>query len=135
MMSSDIDLRLRLILALLVSSLFPILSILLYYRARTYTEEEAVEVAINFLKASPTFSFDGIPKSVRVEEVERLSAVAWRIVLYFQCRHYGYGDRSGQILLPVITPHTMEVIVERGEVVEALIDGVWDELHQRPLGG
>ncbi|KYH37821.1 MAG: hypothetical protein AYL28_005030 [Candidatus Bathyarchaeota archaeon B23] len=134
-MAMNLDLRVSLVLALLVVSLFPTLSLLLSLSSTPYTEERAVEVALHFLKASPTFSFDGIPNSVRVEAAEEVSAGSWRIAISFQCRYYGYGDRSGQILLPVITPHRMEVVVERGEVVEAVIDGVWDELHQRPLGG
>ena len=128
----NLDVKVGLILSLIVISIFPIL---LLYSAMTYGEEAAVRDAINFLKSSPTYRFDGIPDSIRVESVERLANGRWRITLQFECRHSGYGDRSGLILLPVITPHRMEIIIERGRVIEAVIDNLWDELHQMPIGG
>lgn len=124
-----------LILGLLLSSFFPILSILLYFQTTIPREEEAIGIALSFLRGSPTFRFDGKAESVEVQGVEQISAQAWRIVIYFECRHSGYGDRSGRVLLPVITPHTIKITVERDEVVEAVIDGVWDELHQKAIGG
>ena len=128
----NLDVKAGLILSLIAISIFPIL---LLYSAMTYGEEAAVRDAVSFLKSSPTYRFDGIPDSIRVESVERLAPGRWRIILKFECRHSGYGDRSGLILLQVITPHRMELIIERGRVVEAVIDNLWDELHQRPIGG
>ena len=128
----NLDVKVGLILSLIAISIFPIL---LLYSAMTYGEEAAVRDAVRFLKSSPTYNFDGIPDSIRVESVERLAPGRWRIILHFECRHSGYGDRSGLILLQVITPHRMELIIERGRVVEAVIDNLWDELHQRPIGG
>ena len=128
----NLDVKVSLILSLIVISIFPIL---LLYSAMTYGEEAAIRDAISFLKSSPTYRFDGIPDSISVESVERLAPGRWRITLQFECRHAGYGDRSGLILLPVITPHRIEIIIERGRVVEAVIDNLWDELHQRPIGG
>ena len=127
----NLDVKVSLILSLIIISILPIL---LLYSAMKYGEEDAVRDAISFLKSSPTYRFDGIPDSIRVESVERLAPGRWRIILRFECRHAGYGDRSGLILLPVITPHRMEIIIERGRVVEAVVDNLWDELHQRPMG-
>jgi len=132
MMTRDIDLILSLILAILIVSIFP--STLLLYSVQSYGRAEAVRDAVRFLKSSPTFRFDGIPDSIKVETVERISPGRWRVILHFKCRHSGYGDRGGSILLPVITPHRIEIVINRGGVEAAVIDGVWDELHQRPMG-
>ncbi len=133
MMTRDIDPKISVVLALIIISIFPILALLLY-GAQGYGEDEAIQDAVRFLKSSPTFRFDGIPRSIRVESAEPLTPGRWRITLYFECRHSGYGDRSGLILLPVITPHRLELIIDRGIIEEAVIDGVWDELHQRSIG-
>lgn len=96
-------------------------------------EEAAVEEALEFLRKSPTYRFDGIPESVRVEGVERLGPASWRIKIAFVCRHSGYGDRTGEVILQVLTPHRILIKLERGIVVEAVIDDVWNELIQEPI--
>ncbi|MBN2335935.1 hypothetical protein JXL21_10295 [Candidatus Bathyarchaeota archaeon] len=96
------------------------------------TAEEAEEIAIVFLRNSPTFSFDGVPGSIRVLDVAVAESypVQYFISVVFECSHAGYGDRTGQVLAQVITPHTIKIVVSSGEVRSAVIDGKWDELNQ-----
>jgi len=100
-----------------------------------YTESGAVQTAMEFLLNCPTFRFDGIPSSIKVEEVVVASCCpwTWNVQLSFNCAHSGYGDRTGKILLQVITPHKIWVVVQKGTVVSAVIDGIWDELNQKFL--
>jgi len=100
-----------------------------------YTESGAVQTALDFLLSCPTFRFDGILSSIKVEDVVAESGCpwTWNVQLSFSCAHSGYGDRTGKILLQVITPHKIWVVVQRGTVVSAVIDGIWDELNQKFL--
>ena len=54
----------------------------------------------------------------------------WEFVFEFDCRHAGYGDRTGQVLAQVITPHTARVVVDQGNVASAVLDGKWDMIDQ-----
>lgn len=49
----------------------------------------------------------------------------------FKSSHGGYGDRTGQQLIEVITPHEAHVNVENGEVVKAILDSKWDMIDQK----
>ncbi len=99
-----------------------------------YTEDGAVDIAKDFLLNCPTFRFDGISNSVKVINVITLRCPwTWEIQLSFSCTHSGYGNRTGQILLQVITPHLMRVIVQEEKVTSAVIDETWDELNQKLL--
>ncbi len=59
----------------------------------------------------------------------------WEFTFEFDSRHAGYGDRTGQVLAQVITPHRAVVTVEEGEVTSAVMDGKWDMLRQEMIGG
>lgn len=98
------------------------------------TEKQASDIAGIFVRNSPTFVFDGIMGTLELAEtlypdIEN----AWTFVFRFESAHDGYGDRTGQILAQVITPHEAHITVENGEVVNALMDGKWDMLAQRSV--
>ena len=96
------------------------------------TEEEARQMAENFVKNCPTFTFDGIEETLQmVETLYPDIENAWQFVFRFESRQAGYGDRTGQMLLPVITPHEAIVTVEQGDVTSAVLDGKWDMKEQR----
>lgn len=110
-------------------------------------EEGSRKVAENFIRNSPTFSFDGIEESLSLERTEDIVIKSegdgsekpyqfkgWEFTFRFESRHAGYGDRSGQQLLQVITPHKAVILVEQGRVKSAFMDGVWDMVNQRMLG-
>jgi hypothetical protein len=52
-------------------------------------------------------------------------------IFEFQCSNAGYGDRTGQELATVITPHTASIAVQQGEIKAADLDGKWDILKQK----
>ena len=96
-----------------------------------YNEDAARETAESFVRNSPTFAFDGMPETLElVETLYPDIENAWGFVFSFDSRHAGYGDRTGQALAQVITPHEAHVTVENGEVVSAIMDEQWDMLAQ-----
>ncbi len=102
--------------------------------SETMTKEEGQAIALEFVKNSPTFKFDGMEETLAlVDSVEVSMPGAWTYELSFESRHAGYGDRADQMLAQVITPHTVSVSVEQGKVVYASMDNKWDMLHQEEL--
>ncbi len=96
-----------------------------------FTEEQARQKAEEFVRNSPTFTFDGMEETlVLTETLYPDIPNAWQFVYDFDSRQSGYGDREGQMLLQVITPHEAVVTVENGEITAALMDGQWDMLRQ-----
>ncbi|MCW3975391.1 MAG: hypothetical protein O2U61_00515 [Candidatus Bathyarchaeota archaeon] len=94
--------------------------------------KRAIEMAKNFIVQAPTFKFDGILDTLNVTDSRILESfsVQYIITLTFNSRHAGYGNREGQILAQVITPHIAVVKVVNDNVVSAIMDNKWDELHQ-----
>ncbi len=94
-----------------------------------WTFEESRAVAENFIKNSPTYKFDGFDLRY-IETITLRCPFCWEFVFEFQSRHAGYGDRTGKILLQVITEHKARVVVDHGKVVSAILDEKWNELNQ-----
>jgi hypothetical protein len=96
---------------------------------------EAVDIAIDFLKNGPTYSFDGVLGSIEVVDVIAAESypVQYFITLAFKCSHAGYGNRDGQALAHVITTHEIRIALSNGVIGSAIIDNQWDELIQRPV--
>jgi hypothetical protein len=128
--------KFSLVIALIVAGFFPALSLYSWHtQTEKFTGEGAVEVAVRFLRNGPTFKFDGIHNSIAVVETWILESypVQYVITITFESRHAGYGDRTGQALAQVITPHEMKITVVEGKVISAIIDDAWDELSQREI--
>ncbi|MDD5702877.1 MAG: hypothetical protein PHU23_12605, partial [Dehalococcoidales bacterium] len=94
------------------------------------SQEEGRTIALEFVKKEATFQFDGIPETLEVISTTAVEN-GWKYTIEFDSRHAGYGDRSGQILAEVITPHTAEVTVQDSQVASAFMDGQWDMIGQR----
>ena len=95
------------------------------------TPELASDLAVQFVRNSPTFRFDGIEETLTVIDVrEAEPPYSWVIEIEFDSRYAGYGDRTGEPLLTVITPHTALITVEQMQVTEAIMDGRWDMMAQ-----
>ncbi len=94
--------------------------------------DSAEEIALEFLKNGATFKFDGIEGTIEVEETRILESypVQYIVIISFDSSHAGYGDRTGQVLAQVVTPHSAWIKVVNGEVVSAVLDNTWDELNQ-----
>ncbi len=95
-------------------------------------DDAAVEIAVDFVRRSPTFSFDGMAGTIAVVETRIMESypIQYVIIIEFDSSHAGYGDRTGQILAQVITHHTAGIKVVNGEVVAAILDDVWDMVDQ-----
>lgn len=95
-------------------------------------EEEARQLAEDFVRNSPTFAFDGMEDSLRLMETLYPDIAETRaFVFHFVCRQAGYGDRAGHMLAQVLTPHEAVVTVEHGNIKSALMDGKWDMINQQ----
>ena len=102
----------------------------LEYSKNNYEKYE--NVAREFVKGSPTFSFDGIEQTLKLKNFTKLDCKdCWEFWYEFECRQAGYGNRSGQLLAQVITKHVAKIVIKGGKIVEAVLDNTWDELNQR----
>lgn len=99
---------------------------------KKFTEEESLEIARNFVLNSPTYKFDG--EDLRYIETSKGKCVyCWQFVFKFTSRSAGYGDRSGQMVAQMITPHEAVIVVENGKVTSAVLDGKWDMINQKMI--
>ncbi len=104
--------------------------------AEGLSEDESRLIAEEFIIQSPTFVFDGIPDSLQGTAVLEMSQpYTWTFVLEFDSSQASYGDRTGQTLAQVITPHEASITVDNGEVAYATLDSEWDMLEQTELFG
>lgn len=94
-----------------------------------------VAMAKNFVTTAPTFAFDGVDGSLKVQDVKVLESFPEQFVITigFDCLHGGYGDRTGQMATQAITPHVITITIIDKQVTSAIIDDKWDELNQKPV--
>ena len=130
------SMKFKTLIALSVVFLFPIAAMISWNMNDWNSSEEAViPIAVNYVKTSPTYSFDGVPESVVVKDMVVFESypLQYGVVVEFDCLHSGYGDREGKVLLQVITNHTARIRVSKGVVVYAVLDDYWDMILQTPL--
>lgn len=96
------------------------------------TEEDSLEIAQEFVLTSPTYTYDG-ENLTHVETMTLRCPSCWQFVFEFTSLHGGYGDRSDQVTLPVITYHRAVVTVEEGRITYAVLDSTWDMLSQETI--
>ena len=119
------------IIAIALVGIFPALSIYAGTQGDGYTQENAVLIATQFLRGSPTYSFDGIEDTIEVISVDTVRMpYAWYVTIKFTSRNGGYGDRADQMVLTVLTDHEMVILVQEGQVISAKTDGKYDELNE-----
>jgi hypothetical protein len=92
-------------------------------------------IAIDFLRNSPTYKFDGIETAIHVIDyyILKSNPGVYVFKIGFTSTSSGYGDRSGVMTAQVLTDHTIIVQVSAGKVVSAVIDDQWDELTQNDI--
>ncbi len=101
---------------------------------RQMSEEESQRTAEEFLRNSPTFVFDGIEDTLTlVNTITAEDSYYWVFIFEFVSRNDGYGDRTGQTLLEVETPHQAVIAVEQLEIISAVMDEQWDMLNQEMI--
>jgi len=94
---------------------------------------EALGVAQRFVVTTPTFAFDGDVNTLDTKNVDILetSPTSYLIQFVFNSANSGYGNRDGQNLSGITTPHKMEIVVSEGIVLSAVTDEQWDELNHQ----
>jgi hypothetical protein len=91
---------------------------------------EPNQIAENFIRSEATFVFDGITDTLELASTSLLPYGG--IFTYkFDSAHAGYGDRTGQMLAQVITPHIAVIIVENGKVTSAIMDEYWNMVSRQ----
>ncbi len=89
-------------------------------------------LAKQFVMDEPTFKFDGMEGTLKVELSEGGDpAIA---TVEFTSRQAGYGDRTGMMLAQVLTPHECILKISGGQVQSAVMDGKWDMISQKEIG-
>jgi hypothetical protein len=127
--------RFALITALMLIALMVPTSIYALQSSNVNVIQIPREIALQYIIASPTFSFDGMSATLKEVKVVILKSIPAQYIYTFEfdCLHGGYGDRSGQTLSQVITKHTAVVSVIDGKVTNAVLDESWDEITQKPI--
>jgi hypothetical protein len=99
------------------------------------TDQRAEEIARDFIVQAPTFKHDGISDTLEVTDTKALDTfpIQYIITITFDSANAGYGDRTGQAIEDVETPHTAVVTVINDNVVSAILDNQWDELNQKNM--
>jgi len=94
---------------------------------------EALGVAQRFVVTTPTFAFDGDVNTLDTKHVDILetSPTSYLIQFTFDSANSGYGNRDGQNLSGITTPHKIEIVVSEGMVISAVTDEQWDELNHQ----
>jgi len=93
---------------------------------------DALGVAQRYVVTSPTFGFDGNINSLKTEYVGTTKSIPPQHIFKatFESSHDGFGNRQGQTLTKVITPHIMMILVSEENVESAITDETWDELRE-----
>ena len=93
-----------------------------------FDSEKAKEITEQWIKSeASTYVFDGYDlQLLQVEEIKE--GGLYELTFSFTSRAAGYGDRTDEMAAQVITPHVIEVVVEKGKIVSAVTDGVYDEI-------
>ena len=94
--------------------------------------DDNLRIAENFVKNSPTYKFDGIPETFELTDTVSIEN-AIQYVFEFDCRHPGYGDRTGQQLAQVIEHHVVIITIQNEQIILAIMDARWDMIHQVDL--
>ncbi|MDD5221211.1 MAG: DUF333 domain-containing protein [Candidatus Pacebacteria bacterium] len=99
-----------------------------------YTQAEAKDIARNWvLTNSSTYKFDGY--DLNYKSVKLLKCVnCYQYAYSFKSKYPGYGDRTGTVLKETVTPHVITVNTQKGEVIEVITDGKYDEIKMELLG-
>ncbi len=97
------------------------------------TMKQSRQAAEEWIKNnSPTYTFDGSDLTLVAEE-ELITKQRYSFTFSFISSSAGYGDRSDQMVAQVITPHTIEIVVDDSQVVSAITDEVYDEIQEKKI--
>ena len=100
---------------------------------------DTLTLAKQFVMDDPTFKFDGMPETLKVEVVENGGGTDAPLpnpviaTVEFTSRQAGYGDRKDMMLAQVLTPHRCILKISNGQVESAVMDGKWDMKSQKEI--
>ncbi len=104
-----------------------------YDPEREYSLDESRQIAENWMQnESPTYTYDGSDLLLVMENIIE-EGRRYQFEFEFQSSSAGYGDRTGEMTAQVITEHRTKVVVDYGQVIEAVTDEVYSELDARLL--
>jgi heat shock protein HslJ/outer membrane murein-binding lipoprotein Lpp len=87
-----------------------------------------------FVEHEATYLFDGMEETLTMTAADySADGAAWVITFTFDSRQAGYGDREGQMLAQVITPHEAILKLRQGSLESAVMDGQWNMVNQRMI--
>jgi len=107
---------------------------------RSYSPED-LALAQDFVEHSPTYVFDGIGETLKLINAAAYSEKTITednkgditngcvFTFTFDSSGAGYGDRAGQMVAEVITPHEAVITVEQGKIVSAILDNTWNMVN------
>jgi hypothetical protein len=94
-----------------------------------------IGIAEAFVRNSPTFRFDGVEDSLRLEAFRPMESCpgCYAYTVYFESGHPGFGDRSGRGIAVALTAHRATIVLRDQKVVSGVLDNAWDMTSQRIL--
>lgn len=101
--------------------------------ALSTSPQEAERIGKTWIENAPTYSYDGFDLKLENHTILETIPEQHLLTYTFTSRQGGYGNRTGQMTIQVITPHKIEIVVSEKNVTSAVIDGEWDELSQQPI--
>ena len=101
---------------------------------KSLDESQVKALAESWIREAPTYTYDGSGLTF-INYVQQESYPVRHVLTYnFTSSHAGYGNRSGKMTAPVITEHSIKIVIIDGNVESAVIDGKWDEMGQFIIG-
>ncbi|MGQ0794850.1 MAG: hypothetical protein ACT4N5_01535 [Nitrosopumilaceae archaeon] len=99
--------------------------------------DQALQEVRRFILESPTFAFDGLLDTLQIEYVSVMESfpIQYNIEARYTSAHAGYGNREGEMLAQVLTPHTVKLIVSEGKVISTINDRDYDEINSQFIQG
>jgi len=114
---------------ILVTVILVIIALNIAYFSLNYTKEGNALIATNFVKSEATYKSDGIPETFKLFETNRTDTYRWEFVFEYQSRNSGYGFRDSAD--GVMTNHSARILIEKGTITSAVLDGRWDMKAQK----
>lgn len=97
-------------------------------------EQSGMEYSRQFVLDSSTYKYDG--SDIRYAGMKTLGCQGCiSFTFTFTSNRAGYGDRTGQFVAEVDTPHQAVITVENGRITGGIIDGKWDMLKDEMIPG
>lgn len=95
-------------------------------------EDDIKKIVENWIiKECLTYKFDGMDLVFdRLKELNPDDCPDCYIAEYeFKSNHIGYGDRTGDILVEIVVPHSITLLISDGKVSRAVTDAKYDEIR------